>query len=269
VLAANPGVGKIKGRLPGVRGFRNNASELTQNTRGRILEVFKRIHNEMYPRAGMRLAITRRAEQEHGGGVRFKSDVGHGSTFSFFLPKTGNRIRKADAKEPRRSDSSPRRGNSGGQSVDFMEPQEVRSIVPRPIRAQKMSKDIKTILVVDDEPSVRASIRKILQKENYSVLEAADFAEAVTVQSQNTGEIDMLLVDIALPGKNGYELAKVLSAAEPRLKVLFVSGASGVQLCRFYNMLATDVRVLGKPFQPSVLLQRIKYIMRWESYAAY
>jgi DNA-binding response OmpR family regulator len=125
-----------------------------------------------------------------------------------------------------------------------------------------MSEDTRTILLIDDETSVREWVRGILHGANYKTLEAADYDEAVTVHRQHQGEIDIVLIDISLPGKNGYELAKSLLNIEPHLKLLFMSGHAGLELCRFYNMSVTDVRILEKPFCPSDLLQRVQYILQ-------
>jgi len=124
-----------------------------------------------------------------------------------------------------------------------------------------MSMSTRTILVVDDESAQRDLIRGILRQEAYAVLEASDYDEALTVQKQHPGEIDLLLIDLRLPGGDGYGLSIELLAIEPHLKVLFVSGNAGAELCKFFNMPVTDVHFLQKPFQSTQLLQRVKLIL--------
>jgi DNA-binding NtrC family response regulator len=124
-----------------------------------------------------------------------------------------------------------------------------------------MSMSNRTILLVDDEAEQRDLIRHILYLEAYTVLEASDYVDALGVQAKHLGETDMLLIDVSLPGGNGYALAKDLLAIEPHLKVLFISGHAGAELCRFFNMPVSDVHFLQKPFQGTDLLQRVKLVL--------
>jgi DNA-binding response OmpR family regulator len=69
------------------------------------------------------------------------------------------------------------------------------------------------------------------------------------------------LIDLGLPGGNGYDLSKDLLAIEPHLKVLFISGQAGAELCKFFDMQITDVHFLQKPFQPAELMRRVKSLL--------
>jgi CheY-like chemotaxis protein len=82
----------------------------------------------------------------------------------------------------------------------------------------------KTILLVDDEHSVRAIVVKILRRANYNVLEAEDGAAALRISDSHTGEIDLLISDMYMPGLRGPEVAKALAPKRPGLRVLFMSG---------------------------------------------
>jgi CheY-like chemotaxis protein len=124
-----------------------------------------------------------------------------------------------------------------------------------------MSMSNKTILVIDDEAEQRELVRAILRPEAYSVLEASDYDDALAVQKTHLGEIDLVLIDLSLPGGNGDDLSVALLASEPHLKVLFVSGHAGAALCKFFDMPVTDLNFLQKPFQPVELLQRVKSIL--------
>jgi len=121
-----------------------------------------------------------------------------------------------------------------------------------------MSMGLRTILVIDDEPDQRDLMRRILHLESYAVLEASDYDDALAVQAKHPGEVDLLLIDVSLPGRNGYELSRALLAIEPHLKVLFTSGHAGAELCKFFAIPETDVHFLPKPFRPADLLQRVK-----------
>jgi CheY-like chemotaxis protein len=119
----------------------------------------------------------------------------------------------------------------------------------------------RTILVVDDEKAQRGLMRSILHLEGYAVLEAADYDGALAVQSAHPGAIDLLLIDLSLPGRNGYELSKALLAIEPYLAVLFMSGYAGAELCKSFDMRLTDVHFLSKPFPAAELLRRVKLML--------
>jgi DNA-binding response OmpR family regulator len=119
----------------------------------------------------------------------------------------------------------------------------------------------KTILVIDDEPEQRDLVRTILRPDAYTILEASDYNDALAVQAAHLGEIDLAMIDVSLPGRNGYELSKALLAIEPRLKVLFVSGYAGAELCRFFGLPVTDVHFLQKPVDPAELLSRVRFVL--------
>ena len=124
-----------------------------------------------------------------------------------------------------------------------------------------MSMNNRTVLVIDDEAEQRDLIRRILRVGAYSVLEASDYGDALAVQANHLGEADVALIDISLPGGNGYDLAKELLAIEPHLEVLFTSGHAGAELCRFFNMPVSDVHFLQKPLQLTELLGRVKLVL--------
>jgi DNA-binding NtrC family response regulator len=124
-----------------------------------------------------------------------------------------------------------------------------------------MSMSNRTILVVDDETPQRDLMRSILHLEAYSVLEASDYDDVLNVQAEHLGEIDLVLIDLRLPGGHGYDLCMALHAVEPHLKALFVSGLAGAELCKFFAMHKADVHFLQKPFQPADLLWHVKTVL--------
>jgi DNA-binding response OmpR family regulator len=119
----------------------------------------------------------------------------------------------------------------------------------------------RTILVVDDQKSHREFTRSVLQEEGYTIFEAQDYWEAVNIHG-HVGKIDLLLTAIALPGTNGYELAKTIFGRDPYAKVLFVSGPTGAEVSRFYNMPVTGSHILTKPVQIEELKARVRAILR-------
>jgi DNA-binding response OmpR family regulator len=117
------------------------------------------------------------------------------------------------------------------------------------------------VLVVDDEAAQREFMRGILQHESFGVLEAADFQEALAVQRNHPGEIQLLVIDLRLPGGNGYDLSQALLAREPHLKALFVSGQAGAELRKFLGVGVPEVHFLRKPFQPAELIEHVRAVL--------
>jgi DNA-binding response OmpR family regulator len=124
-----------------------------------------------------------------------------------------------------------------------------------------MGKSNATILLVDDEPSARKRMRQILRGAGYVVVEAPDFQRVLDIYRMRQDEIDMLVIDVSIPGKNGCELANEALAMQSNVKVLLMSGLTGAEVCRFYGIPATDVHFLEKPFRESTLLARVKYVL--------
>ncbi len=116
--------------------------------------------------------------------------------------------------------------------------------------------------MVDDQRRDREAMRRTLEEAGYTVLEAADYSEGICVHAQRTTEIHLLLTAIALPGNNGYELAKTMFQTDPNLKVLFVSGSTGAEVSRFYNMPVAGPHLLEKPVQSEELLYRVNNAIR-------
>jgi len=124
-----------------------------------------------------------------------------------------------------------------------------------------MPKTQKTVLAVDDEAADLNLVCKTLGDQKFKVLVAASYRDAMNVYKIHRGEIDLLITDVSLPGKNGCELARDLLQLSPDMKVIFVSGPTGAEVCRYYNMPVTDPHFLEKPFDSEALLQRVRTII--------
>lgn len=104
-------------------------------------------------------------------------------------------------------------------------------------------------------------MRNTLEMEGYVVLESADYEEALAMHSRHRGVIDLLLVDLRLPGGNGYELSKAILSLEPNVKALFISGHAGSALCKFLDIDGTDFHFLQKPLIVSDLLRSVRSVL--------
>ena len=114
-----------------------------------------------------------------------------------------------------------------------------------------------TILIVDDEAEDRQSIRITLEGRGDTVLEASNYCSAVKTFEEHRDDIDFLITDLSLPDRNGCELAKSILQSRPDMKVLFISGHVGAELCRFYGLGSPGRYFLEKPFKPIELLVRV------------
>ena len=114
------------------------------------------------------------------------------------------------------------------------------------------------ILVVEDEPSLRALVRKVLERGGFEVIEAPSGAAAMELWDRDKPVIDLLLTDMVMPdGMSGRQLAERLRADNPLLKVLYTSGYSTDLLGKDLD-LQEGTNFLQKPYPPSRLVQTVK-----------
>jgi two-component system cell cycle sensor histidine kinase/response regulator CckA len=114
-------------------------------------------------------------------------------------------------------------------------------------------------LLVDDEPTVRKVLQRVLERSGYRVLIAASADEALLIAQEHQGPIDLLVTDVVMPATDGPSLARMLCESHPSLRVLFVSGYpdagpnsdSGPPSAEF----------LHKPFSPGALAAKIKSVL--------
>ena len=116
-----------------------------------------------------------------------------------------------------------------------------------------------TVLLVEDEDAVRAIISAVLRRRGYTVIEAAQPADASALFDRFADEIDLLLTDVVMPDMNGPSLAQRLVARRPDLRVLFISGYADV--VRPSDIANPNVGFLGKPFEASALAARVRELL--------
>jgi len=115
---------------------------------------------------------------------------------------------------------------------------------------------------VDDEAVDQQTIRHILESGGrFRVLTAENYDQALAAVADRWDELDLALLDVALPGKNGVELAKQLLSRRPDLPILFISGHVGASVIRFYGIDASERHFLQKPFEGQKLLERVQDLM--------
>ncbi len=162
--------------------------------------------------------------KQHGGSITVNSEVGKGTTFQIFLPAT---VVAPEAPEPSAAKPFPQGGTE-------------------------------TILLAEDDPSVRMLTRILLERQGYKVIEAANGVEALKVAEQNPGKIQLLLTDIVMPeGVSGRDLATRLQKANPGLKVVFTSGYS-VEIAGRELSLQEGQNFIQKPASPQQLMETVR-----------
>ena len=161
--------------------------------------------------------------RQSGGGVGIASDLGKGSTVTIYLPRHDGEV--ADLPTPTAGDAMPR---GDGQ----------------------------TVLVIDDEPTVRLLVCEILSDLGYQTIQAGDGAAGLRVL-QSGARVDLLVTDVGLPGgMNGRQVADAARVSRPDLKVLFITGYAATAALG-PDQLGPAMHVMTKPFPSDALAKRI------------
>jgi CheY-like chemotaxis protein len=117
-----------------------------------------------------------------------------------------------------------------------------------------------TVLLVEDEPSVRSFVQRSLEQAGFAVIEAPHPEAALQIVERHTGTIDLILSDVVMPGMSGRLMAERLAVRHPEARVLFMSGYIDDPLAR-RKAAANDVGFLQKPFTPAALIDRVRAIL--------
>src|SRR5205085_4874656 len=116
-----------------------------------------------------------------------------------------------------------------------------------------------TILLVDDEQSVRAIVFKILRRANYNVLEAENGEAALKLAESHPGKIDLVITDMFMPGLRGPEVVQKLAMTRPGLRVLFMSGYADPDLG---TAVPAGANFLNKPFSGADLAKTVETALK-------
>jgi DNA-binding response OmpR family regulator len=137
------------------------------------------------------------------------------------------------------------------------------TLPPRPRHFQLLGEDggvVKTILLVEDEQTLRTVVLFLLKSSGYNVIAADDGLDGLRKARECRGEIDALLADIVMPRMTGIELATQLSLDRPRVRVLLISGFATRTI-----VLQKGWQLLRKPFTLSLLKDKIRVLLQDES----
>jgi signal transduction histidine kinase/ActR/RegA family two-component response regulator len=173
---------------------------------------------------GLGLATVYGIVKQSGGDIRLRSELGAGTTFNIYLP----RLHPADGRQMRRS---PAAGvNHGGSE---------------------------TILLVEDDVSLRHLALRVLRRAGYTVLEAQSSRQAIALGASHPGRIDLLLTDVVMPDLNGRTVAERLTTHRPDLRVLYMSGYTDDDVMR-RGITTAQTQFMQKPFRPDELMSRVR-----------
>jgi PAS domain S-box-containing protein len=177
---------------------------------------------------GLGLSMVYGFVRQSGGQARISSELGRGTRINLYLPRHSGAA----------NDAAPAPEAAGGGRAEAGE----------------------TVLVVDDEPSVRMLVTEVLEELGYTALQAEDGKSALKLLD-SARRIDLLITDVGLPGGiNGRQLADAARLARPSLKILFITGYA--ESAAIGNAsLAPGMHVVTKPFALENLAARIKAII--------
>ncbi|MBE9582061.1 MAG: response regulator, partial [Proteobacteria bacterium] len=179
---------------------------------------------EMGRGTGLGLASVYGIIKGHGGYIDVESEIGHGTTFSIYLPATEKKVEKTVVAD------------------------------------KQIIKGTETVLVVDDEAMVLDAAVKVLKRLGYTVLEAKSGREAVKVYEENQDTIDMVFLDMIMPDMGGGKAYDRMKEINPKVKVLLSSGYSIESEAKKILACGCD-GFIQKPFSLSELSQRVREIL--------
>jgi len=198
---------------------------MDQETQSRIFEPFFTT-KEKGKGTGLGLSTVYGIVKQSGGYIFAESELGRGTTFLIYLPRVAD---PAEHTSTRKTAQSP-----AGSS--------------------------ETVLLVEDENSVRELVRDTLISRGYKVIDAADGLAGMQLNESYAGTIDILITDVVMPGMSGKELAQRVAATRPSIKVLFLSGYTEDAILHD-GALDSGTAFLQKPFTLQTLSRKVREVL--------
>jgi two-component system, cell cycle sensor histidine kinase and response regulator CckA len=174
---------------------------------------------------GLGLATVYGIVKQSGGHVSISSEPGRGTTLEVYFPRVDARVAASGAPD-----------------------------------APGMLDGNETILVVEDTDTVRALVAETIESYGYTVLQASRGAEAIEIAAEHAGAIDLLLTDVVMPEMNGRELAELLVAEYPDLRVLFTSGYPADAVLR-RGIAMAEAAFIEKPYPMEALAIKVREVL--------
>jgi PAS domain S-box-containing protein len=203
----------------------DTGSGMDRATQARIFEPFFTT-KELGKGTGLGLSTVHGIIKQSGGHVWVYSELGKGSTFKIYLPRTEQGLVEGE------------RGAGASSALRGSE----------------------TILLAEDDAQVRTLAATVLRRHGYRVLDAASGAEALVLVEQEREPTHLLLTDVVMPKMSGRELWQRLAASRPELKVLFMSGYTDDAVVR-HGVLGSEFGFVQKPIGATALLTKVRAVL--------
>jgi two-component system, cell cycle sensor histidine kinase and response regulator CckA len=198
---------------------------MDKETQARIFEPFFTT-KEKGKGTGLGLSTVYGIVKQTGGHVFVQSELHRGTTFRIYFPRV---------EEDTQPTGSALSSGSGAIGTE-------------------------TVLLVEDEESVRQLVRETLELKGYKILEADNGEAALRIASTHPGTIDMLITDVVMPGMSGRELAKQLATSHPQTRTLFLSGYAEDAIVH-HGVLDPGTAFLQKPFTLQSLANKVREVL--------
>ncbi len=176
---------------------------------------------------GLGLAVVHGIIEQSGGHISVDSKKGSGTTFTVVFPALQNAATHDEV-----HGHAPPRTLAGTE----------------------------TVLLVEDEESVRRVVNRALTSRGYTVLTALEGAEAISIVESHPGPIHLLLTDVVMPGMDGREVAELVEQRQPGIKVLYSSGYTDDAVLR-HGLKHSDIHFLQKPYTMDELLRMVRSVI--------
>jgi len=209
----------------------DSGTGMDEETQSHLFEPFFTTKRQERPR-GLSLSTVYGVVQQSGGHISVSSRLGQGTTFKIYLPR-----------------------------IITSEPQNLSTSISGSARLiHRRQKGSETVLLVEDEESVRTAVYVILKKFGYTVLEAHQAEEAMMICKQHQGPIHLMLTDMSMPRMNGLDLAHHLKSLRPEMKVIFMSGNLNI-IADQQHAPEPQMNLLPKPFVLNDLVSRVRQVL--------
>ena len=201
----------------------DNGCGMTETLKAKIFDPF---FSTKFAGRGLGLAVVQGIVRAHGGDINLRSAPGDGTTFQVFLRCTLERASKTD----------------GAITSAGVERSDAR---------------VATILIVEDEETLRLAVSKGLRRRGFSVIEASNGSEAMRALGTHADDIDAVLLDVTIPGTSSREIFYKIQETRPDLRVIVTSAYSKETVDTFFTGLRID-HFIRKPFQLADLVSLLR-----------
>ena len=198
---------------------------MDEDTKQRVFEPFFTT-KEFGKGTGLGLSIVQGIIAQSGGSIEVRSQPGHGTTFTIYLPEAPD-VEAKEVAMPQTSHAADDKGN---------------------------------VMVVEDEPEVRDYAATVLTNYGYKVIKANNAVEALQFSEREHEHIDLVLADVVMPGVSGPEMSSRLKALRPGIKVLYMSGYTADKIAH-HGVLDPETDFIQKPFTPSQLSSKVREML--------